>query len=323
MAVLASRGGSAARSRAPVARRGGCAPAAASAEAATSAEAAAAQAAAAAPPPPLPAQCSVLLAALEKAPGVCAALAESPATLFAPTDAAFEALCKDVQLTKTQLLDLEPETLEALLKYHAVPGVLASGDLGAAGASATLLGEEAYGKELALAAGSAGGARVVEADLAGAAGGVVHVVDKVLVPPFTLPSTVREPADVLAFEGWAPEVVNGRCAMLGFALAVYGEFAGHGSVLEQAGADPAHVLRTFAVWFAASLAPALHSSYGGTADPKTLTTSDEWAIILRGGPDKLVAETLTAEVELTNGRAAMVGLVGLALVEAALGHALF
>ena len=57
----------------------------------------------------------------------------------------------------------------------------------------------------------------------------VHVVDKVLMPAFSVPADIRSPQDILALStdptkpsGWAPEVLNG-VAMLGFVMALYGE----------------------------------------------------------------------------------------------------
>ena len=48
----------------------------------------------------------------------------------------------------------------------------------------------------------------------------VHRVDQVMFPPWSAPAKVLTPQQVLAFEGWAPEVINGRLAMLGFLTAV-------------------------------------------------------------------------------------------------------
>jgi hypothetical protein len=56
----------------------------------------------------------------------------------------------------------------------------------------------------------------------------IHVVDEVIFPPWSAPAKVLTPQQVLAFEGWAPEVINGRLAMLGFLTAVVQEVAtGH------------------------------------------------------------------------------------------------
>ena len=48
----------------------------------------------------------------------------------------------------------------------------------------------------------------------------VHTIDEVLFPPWSAPAKVLTPQQVLAFEGWAPEVINGRLAMLGFLTCV-------------------------------------------------------------------------------------------------------
>jgi hypothetical protein len=66
-----------------------------------------------------------------------------------------------------------------------------------------------------------------------ASNGVIYSMDTVLVPPFLLPAKVQPLTDILAFKGWAPEVVNGRLAMLGFVYALGGEFSAHQSFLGQ------------------------------------------------------------------------------------------
>ena len=80
------------------------------------------------------------------------------------------------------------------------------------------------------------GATVNEASITNADATVgsltVHTIDEVLFPPWSAPAKVLTPQQVLAFEGWAPEVINGRLAMLGFLTCVV-----------QAGSHPSnHVL---------------------------------------------------------------------------------
>ena len=68
------------------------------------------------------------------------------------------------------------------------------------------------------------GATVNEASITNADATVgsltVHTIDEVLFPPWSAPAKVLTPQQVLAFEGWAPEVINGRLAMLGFLTCV-------------------------------------------------------------------------------------------------------
>ena len=129
---------------------------------------------------------ATLLGALE-AVGLADELkAAGPFTLFAPTDAAFEAL-------PAGAIDalLEPENrddLVAILSYHVVPGThdaAALSEMAGAGIGeepATL--ETAGGKSLVVddrVGLSIDGAAVVEADIE-ASNGVVHAIDTVLLP---------------------------------------------------------------------------------------------------------------------------------------------
>ena len=102
-----------------------------------------------------------------------------PFTVFAPTDAAFAALPAG-----TVEMLLKPENkakLASVLTYHVVPGKVMSGDL---------LGKKATPKTVegqTLAIDATGGgvmvndATVSTADIA-ATNGVIHVIDKVLMP---------------------------------------------------------------------------------------------------------------------------------------------
>lgn len=101
-----------------------------------------------------------------------------PFTLFAPNDAAFEALPEGAL---ESLMDpANRDQLVALLSYHLVPGQMESFDLqGRSIALATV-----NGTPLAVD-GMAGvridDAQVIEADIL-ATNGVIHVIDRVLIP---------------------------------------------------------------------------------------------------------------------------------------------
>lgn len=99
-----------------------------------------------------------------------------PYTVFAPSDEAFKSL-KPEQL---QALSQDKTKLKALLSYHVLPGRLTVAEA-ANGKAKTV-----EGSEVALAkAGSfltVEDAVVTQADLP-ASNGVVHVIDRVLVPP--------------------------------------------------------------------------------------------------------------------------------------------
>jgi uncharacterized surface protein with fasciclin (FAS1) repeats len=96
-----------------------------------------------------------------------------PFTLFAPTDAAFG------ELAAGTLEALTEEELADILKYHVVAANLQSGDL-MEGPLTTVQGSDL---DIDLTDGvMVNDADVIEADL-GATNGVVHVIDRVLMPP--------------------------------------------------------------------------------------------------------------------------------------------
>ncbi len=96
-----------------------------------------------------------------------------PFTVFAPTDQAFAALP-----TGTVETLLEPENkdkLAGILTYHVVPGKIMSSDLLKLSRVQTLQGQTAQ-TGLAI-----DGANVIQADIA-CSNGVIHVIDKVMLP---------------------------------------------------------------------------------------------------------------------------------------------
>ncbi len=120
----------------------------------------------------------VLTAAIEAAGLVETLQAEGPFTVFAPTDEAFAALPEG---TLEELL--KPENQELLVKvltYHVVPGSIMSTDL-ESGAVATVEGNS-IAIELAPEGVMVNQANVVQADVV-ASNGVIHVIDKVILPP--------------------------------------------------------------------------------------------------------------------------------------------
>jgi transforming growth factor-beta-induced protein len=133
---------------------------------------------------------SVLVAALQEAELVEALQGPGPFTVFAPTDAAFTALLADLGVSAEYLLG-HPQLSEILL-YHVVAGKVMSTDLVDGSTPATLNGET-------ITVDLDGGvfindASVVLADLE-AGNGVVHVIDKVLIPSdFVLYPTVVDVA---------------------------------------------------------------------------------------------------------------------------------
>jgi uncharacterized surface protein with fasciclin (FAS1) repeats len=123
-----------------------------------------------------------LLAAAEAA-GLGEALATGKdLTVFAPTDDAFKALPAG---TVEDLLKPEnKDKLAAILKYHVVPAKVMAADI-ADGKSEVKTMKEAGDNMIEVMKGADGvtvdGAKVTQADIA-ADNGVIHVIDKVILP---------------------------------------------------------------------------------------------------------------------------------------------
>jgi uncharacterized surface protein with fasciclin (FAS1) repeats len=121
---------------------------------------------------------TTLVAAVKAADLVGTLKSPGPFTVFAPTDAAFKKLPKG---TLASLL--KPENKDKLVKiltYHVVPGKVMAADVaGKTTAVATVEGGKVHvnGKHGVLV----NNARVVKADIV-ADNGVIHVIDKVLLP---------------------------------------------------------------------------------------------------------------------------------------------
>ena len=124
-------------------------------------------------------QFGTLLAAAKAAGLVGALSGEGPLTVFAPTDAAFAALPEG---TVESLLEPSNKAkLAAILKYHVVSGRVYSEAALDAGTAPTL-----QGSTVSIAV-TDGKARVNDSNLVAtdidASNGVIHVIDKVLLPP--------------------------------------------------------------------------------------------------------------------------------------------
>ena len=122
-------------------------------------------------------QFNTLIAAV-KAAGLEATLrGTGPFTVFAPTDAAFAALPAGT----VEALLADKEKLTAILTYHVVAGKVMAADVVKLSQATTV-----NGAEVSIKAGQGGvmvdGAKVVTTDIA-ASNGVIHVIDKVILPP--------------------------------------------------------------------------------------------------------------------------------------------
>ncbi|MDX2308175.1 MAG: fasciclin domain-containing protein [Hyphomicrobium sp.] len=126
-----------------------------------------------------------------------------PLTLLAPTDAAFDALPADI---KTRLLAPENRGhLTDLLLFHALPGLYTTERLLTAPTRSYIV-SAIDGSELVVNKSretrdiEIEGARIVSSDLV-ASDGIIHVIDKVLVPPHVMEALTAPPSTEVAAEG--------------------------------------------------------------------------------------------------------------------------
>jgi len=122
---------------------------------------------------------TVLAEALTKANLVGTLQGAGPFTVFAPTDAAFTAALTALKITKAELL--ARADLADILKYHVLSGKTMSSALVATQTVATLQGQSVT---ITKSSGSVmfASAKVTGADVM-ASNGVIHVIDKVVLPP--------------------------------------------------------------------------------------------------------------------------------------------
>ncbi|MFL2951357.1 MAG: fasciclin domain-containing protein [Candidatus Thalassarchaeaceae archaeon] len=121
---------------------------------------------------------SSLVAALTQANLVTALQADGPFTVFAPTDEAFAAAGIDLSTFDT---DEENATLADILTYHVYSGSVASSAV-TDGLTVTMLNGDEASFTVTDGVVMVGDATVTLADVP-ASNGVIHVIDKVLMPP--------------------------------------------------------------------------------------------------------------------------------------------
>ena len=125
---------------------------------------------------------SVLVEAVKAAGLVDTLSGPGPFTVFAPTDAAFTTALDTLGITKDQLF-ADPAKLKTILTYHVVPGNVMAADV-----------MTMNGQDVATVAGppvkvTVNGSTVMVNDATvttpdiTASNGVIHVIDKVLLPP--------------------------------------------------------------------------------------------------------------------------------------------
>ncbi|MHC5113710.1 MAG: fasciclin domain-containing protein [Planctomycetota bacterium] len=119
-----------------------------------------------------------LAAALDAADLIPALKGDGPFTVFAPTDEAFAKLPKGT--VQTLLKKENRGLLTAILTYHVVPGRYTAADVVTRTGAATL-----NGQRVDIATNNGGvqidNANVIKADI-GCANGVIHVIDRVIMP---------------------------------------------------------------------------------------------------------------------------------------------
>jgi len=126
-------------------------------------------------------QFSILVEAVVAADLVAALNAAGPLTVFAPTNDAFAALLAELNVTKDALL-ANKALLTAVLTYHVVDGRVMKADVPLNTAIETLeTGTFTIDASLAITDERARKASIVATDVL-ASNGVIHVIDKVILP---------------------------------------------------------------------------------------------------------------------------------------------
>ncbi|MBT8194905.1 MAG: fasciclin domain-containing protein [Bacteroidia bacterium] len=153
---------------------------------------------------------STLVDALTKANLVTTLQGTGPFTVFAPTNAAFDQLFIDLGVNG--IADLDAATLTPILLYHVVSGDVRSNMLSNGFVPSLSDGPESTNVDIEVDITSGvvlnGSTMVTTADLA-ADNGVVHVIDKVLLPPTVVDMAINNAdfnilVDAVVHAGLAP-----------------------------------------------------------------------------------------------------------------------
>lgn len=125
---------------------------------------------------------SILVEAVVAAGLVDALNAPGPLTVFAPTNDAFVSLLDELGVTKDALL-ADTALLTAVLTYHVVAGRILKEDVPLNTPIATLQGASfQVGSDLRITDGRGRSAALLATDIT-CSNGVVHIIDKVILPP--------------------------------------------------------------------------------------------------------------------------------------------
>lgn len=128
---------------------------------------------------------SILVEAVVAAGLVATLSGAGPFTVFAPTNAAFASLLGELGVTKDALL-ADKTLLTAVLTYHVLGSKVESSQIPLGAAIKTVQGANltinSAGMGLAITDGRGRKANIVTANIQ-ASNGVVHLIDKVILPP--------------------------------------------------------------------------------------------------------------------------------------------
>jgi uncharacterized surface protein with fasciclin (FAS1) repeats len=161
---------------------------------------------------------STLIAALQAAdPAVLETLGKKgPFTVFAPTDAAFEALLAELGVTAEQLLSDQPLLTQVLL-YHVTRGDVDSIEVLRRKTIPTLQGGFLYQEDGVLTDANCRSANIVTTDIQ-ASNGVIHVIDRVVLPTSNPPQDKNKVCNSIVDVVLAANAESGEFSILIAAL---------------------------------------------------------------------------------------------------------
>jgi hypothetical protein len=124
---------------------------------------------------------------------------------------------------------------------------------------------------------------------------------------------------LLGFAGSAPERVNGRVAMISYALILSSELSSHTTILEQA---PNAIFSIVSLSIALSIASVIPKFVSGSS-LKDLHAAAKPEDVESAGAAGVLLRIIDSDIELWIGRIAMLGFAGTVAAEVALGKSIF